>query len=151
MLETKEQRLSFYSFIHLYCCLFSSEPTESPTNPVLCPIAGQVFQTCQTCPATCSNPGLICTLQCVPGCGCPSGQVKMNVKYMASIISNYVAPAKTITTDIPFLIRSTKYIQSSLQGCVKYAPILFVFSVLQLCEYSNHLINLMQCFCCQCS
>ena len=39
-----------------------------------CPIEGQVFQTCRTCPATCSNPDRICTLACEQGCGCPSGQ-----------------------------------------------------------------------------
>ena len=40
-----------------------------------CKIEGQVYQQCKTCPATCSNPNLLCTLQCEPGCGCPSGQL----------------------------------------------------------------------------
>ncbi|XP_065913510.1 keratin-associated protein 16-1-like [Dysidea avara] len=40
-----------------------------------CPIQGQVFQRCKTCPATCTNPGLVCTLQCQPGCGCPPGKL----------------------------------------------------------------------------
>ncbi|XP_019849765.1 PREDICTED: papilin-like [Amphimedon queenslandica] len=40
-----------------------------------CPIAGQVFQRCRSCPATCSNPNRICTLECRPGCGCPPGHV----------------------------------------------------------------------------
>ena len=40
-----------------------------------CEIEGQVFQQCKTCPATCSNPNLVCTLQCKQGCGCPSGQL----------------------------------------------------------------------------
>ena len=39
-----------------------------------CPIKGQVFQQCRTCPATCDNPGLICTQECRSGCGCPPGQ-----------------------------------------------------------------------------
>ena len=40
-----------------------------------CEIEGQVNQQCKTCPATCSNPTLVCTLQCEPGCGCPHGQL----------------------------------------------------------------------------
>jgi len=40
-----------------------------------CPIQGQVYQRCRTCPATCSKPDLVCTLQCVRGCGCPTGQL----------------------------------------------------------------------------
>ena len=40
-----------------------------------CSIKGQVFQQCRTCPATCSNPNLICTADCRPGCGCPPGQL----------------------------------------------------------------------------
>ena len=40
-----------------------------------CPIKGQVFQGCRTCPATCNNPNLICTAVCRPGCGCPPGMV----------------------------------------------------------------------------
>ena len=34
-----------------------------------------MFQECKTCPATCTNPGLVCTLQCQRGCGCPPGQL----------------------------------------------------------------------------
>ena len=34
-----------------------------------------MFQACKTCPATCTNPGLLCTLQCQPGCGCPPGKL----------------------------------------------------------------------------
>ena len=45
------------------------------TAASVCPIAGQEFQQCRTCPATCDNPNLICTLQCQPGCGCPSGEL----------------------------------------------------------------------------
>lgn len=40
-----------------------------------CETQGQVYQECKTCPATCSNPNLLCTLQCEPGCGCPVGQL----------------------------------------------------------------------------
>ncbi|XP_065920539.1 uncharacterized protein [Dysidea avara] len=40
-----------------------------------CPIKGQVFQQCRTCPATCTKPDLICILLCKPGCGCPPGQL----------------------------------------------------------------------------
>lgn len=50
------------------CC------SQCRSRPV-CRIGGQVQQGCRTCPATCRNPGLICTLQCVFGCGCPSGQL----------------------------------------------------------------------------
>ena len=35
----------------------------------------QVFQKCATCPATCSEPDLICTKQCAPDCGCPIGEL----------------------------------------------------------------------------
>ena len=34
-----------------------------------------MFQECKTCPATCTNPGLVCTQQCQQGCGCPPGQL----------------------------------------------------------------------------
>jgi len=40
-----------------------------------CTIQGAVFQECKTCPATCTNPGLVCTSQCQRGCGCPPGQL----------------------------------------------------------------------------
>ena len=40
-----------------------------------CPIDGQVFQECKTCPATCDNPLIECPAVCRPGCGCPFGQV----------------------------------------------------------------------------
>lgn len=40
-----------------------------------CKIEGQVYQPCRACPATCSNPSLVCTHQCRPGCGCPSRQI----------------------------------------------------------------------------
>ena len=40
-----------------------------------CPIEGQEFQECRTCPATCDDPDLLCTLQCQPGCGCPPGEL----------------------------------------------------------------------------
>ena len=40
-----------------------------------CSVEGQVQQTCRTCPATCSNPGLICRAVCEFGCGCPPGQL----------------------------------------------------------------------------
>ena len=45
------------------------------TATQVCPITGQEFQQCRTCPATCNNPDLICTLQCQPGCGCPPGEL----------------------------------------------------------------------------
>ncbi len=51
----------------------TSPPTPTCTN-------GRVYQTCGTaCPLTCENhlsPPLICTLQCVQGCFCPSGLVQ---------------------------------------------------------------------------
>ncbi|XP_042904509.1 chymotrypsin inhibitor-like isoform X1 [Parasteatoda tepidariorum] len=41
---------------------------------------GEEFGTCYSaCPKTCSNykdEGGICTLQCIIGCGCPSGTVR---------------------------------------------------------------------------
>lgn len=40
-----------------------------------CPIRGQVFQRCKSCPATCSDPNKICIAVCQAGCGCPNGQV----------------------------------------------------------------------------
>ena len=40
-----------------------------------CPISGQVFQRCKSCPATCSQPDKICIALCEPGCGCPDGQL----------------------------------------------------------------------------
>ena len=40
-----------------------------------CPIEGQIKQECKTCPATCSEPDLICTKECITGCGCPAGQL----------------------------------------------------------------------------
>ena len=40
-----------------------------------CPIDGQVFQECKTCPATCDNPLIECPAVCRPGCECPFGQV----------------------------------------------------------------------------
>lgn len=42
---------------------------------IACPINGEDFQACRSCPATCFNPGLLCIAQCIPGCGCPSGQL----------------------------------------------------------------------------
>ena len=70
----------------------------------LCPVEGQVFQRCRTCPATCSNRDLVCTLDCVPGCGCPPGQLidtvnnkcvrpdqcppDCSVSFMASVVTN---------------------------------------------------------------
>ena len=47
-----------------------------------CMIKGQVYQKCASCPTTCSNPDLVCTAVCKPGCGCPTGQVidKVNKK-----------------------------------------------------------------------
>lgn len=40
-----------------------------------CPIKGQVFQECRTCPATCKLPDILCSHLCMPGCGCPPGQL----------------------------------------------------------------------------
>ena len=40
-----------------------------------CPIEGQVFQRCASCPATCSRPDVICHRACFSGCGCPAGQL----------------------------------------------------------------------------
>ena len=40
-----------------------------------CSVEGTVGQFCRTCPATCSNPGLLCRAICEPGCGCPFGQL----------------------------------------------------------------------------
>nr|ADV40343.1 hypothetical protein [Latrodectus hesperus] len=41
---------------------------------------GEEFQTCGTaCPDTCSNLNnkpIICTMQCIIGCGCPAGTVR---------------------------------------------------------------------------
>ena len=34
-----------------------------------------VLQNCAACPATCSEPSLICTEKCTPGCGCPAGEL----------------------------------------------------------------------------
>ena len=43
-----------------------------------CPIEGQEFQECQSCPQTCeqlaSGELTVCPLVCKPGCGCPAGQ-----------------------------------------------------------------------------
>ena len=34
-----------------------------------------MIQNCRTCPATCNDPDLRCTLECRRGCGCPPGQL----------------------------------------------------------------------------
>ena len=41
-----------------------------------CPATeGQVYQECQPCPRTCSDPQATCTKECISGCGCPSSLV----------------------------------------------------------------------------
>ena len=40
-----------------------------------CPVEGQVYKDCKGCPSTCDNPIVPCQPACVPGCGCPDGQV----------------------------------------------------------------------------
>ena len=44
-----------------------------------CEKVGQMYQQCKECPATCSNPALVCTFQCEPGCGCSPRQLINNI------------------------------------------------------------------------
>ena len=48
---------------------------EVDNSPLACPVEGQVYQDCKTCPVTCSEPDVSCPQQCVAGCGCPEEQV----------------------------------------------------------------------------
>ena len=50
------------------------QPESCPSTPT-CPIQGQVFQQCRTCPATCEVPDIACIAICEPGCGCPRRQL----------------------------------------------------------------------------
>ena len=44
------------------------------TGPT-CPVQGQVFQRCKSCPITCTSRNILCREICQPGCGCPAGQI----------------------------------------------------------------------------
>ena len=56
---------------------FTSSINSSVLNYCIsdCPIEGQVYQDCHTCPLTCTQLDKICSTQCIPGCGCPESQV----------------------------------------------------------------------------
>ena len=69
--EIKEDSSEWLLQYNMWCII----SLVSLASVLQCPIQGQVVQGCKTCPATCTNPGLVCTQQCQKGCGCPPGQL----------------------------------------------------------------------------
>ena len=68
--------LAIHQTVCVYCFNMQCVSTTSTFICFIgCSVEGQVQQTCRTCPATCSNPALICRAVCEFGCGCPSGQL----------------------------------------------------------------------------
>ena len=59
------QVLSMTYYRLLNCCLLDLD----------CSIEGQIYKTSETCSRTCTILHLHCTIDCVPGCSCPNGQV----------------------------------------------------------------------------
>ena len=95
------------------------------TAHVRCPIPGQVFKECVDCPhnpATCKGHilGNACTLQCLSGCECPTGQV-LDVKNKRCVFLKQCLPIPG-HADLPpvpcQLIRIYILLQCNMHACL---------------------------------